>query len=144
MDPLTHAIATAAFVGRTRSALWAGVGADIPWYLLYPWWLVSRRRVKAALRSGDWPMPPLWIRQVHYGTHSLVILGLLAGAARVLGSRRNDWATAWLLHILIDVPSHSRRRMAPRLLWPFSHWAYDGVSWADWIARSMRGLLRRD
>ena len=142
MDPLTHAIVTAAIVGRTRQVLWASVGADIPWYLLYPCWLVSRKRVKGALRSGNWPMPPSWIRQIHYGTHSLLTVGLVVGIAWALGRHRGDWASAWLLHILMDVPSHSRRRMAPRLFWPFSRWAYDGVSWADGIVAFIRRLLR--
>ncbi|HMQ30205.1 MAG TPA: hypothetical protein PKD53_05725 [Chloroflexaceae bacterium] len=49
---------------------------------------------------------------------------------------------SWLLHILVDLPSHRRDPWGPRPLWPLSELAFDGVGWADalvaWIARTVR------
>ncbi len=36
---------------------------------------------------------------------------------------------AWLLHILIDIPTHKRAFFAPQFLTPLSHFNVDGISW---------------
>jgi hypothetical protein len=37
----------------------------------------------------------------------------------------------WLIHILIDVPSHSYKFYPTPAFWPFSAWKFDGFSWAN-------------
>jgi len=130
---------TALLAGRRRRDLLAGLAPDLPWYALYPPWLLNRRGLGPALHSGEWPMPPGWIREAHYASHSLLLLGLLWGAWRLCG-REARWARPWLLHLLIDIPTHSRERLAPRPFWPLSRWAYDGFSWADWLARRLAAI----
>jgi len=55
---------------------------------------------------------------------------------------------AYLLHLLVDIPTHTRDPWAPRPLWPFSDMAYNGVSWAEVLTdamqtcRSIRSQLR--
>jgi len=139
MDPLSHLLATAALVGRGPAELLAGLAPDLPWYLLYPLWLHREGRLRQALRSGHWPLPPRNIQEIHLATHSLLTLGLVAGGTLLTGRRPGRWLWAWLGHILLDLPTHSRGRMAPQPLWPISRWAMDGLSWADtlagWLAR---------
>ena len=142
MDPVTHLLATATLVGRGRVELSAGVLPDLPWYLLYPAWLLYQSKSRAE-RATVWPMPPDRIRMAHYATHSLLSLGALYAVARLFRRRPNRWCLPWLLHILIDVPSHSRERMAPRLLWPLSDWAFDGFPWADWLSRQVQAIAIR-
>jgi hypothetical protein len=48
---------------------------------------------------------------------------------------------AWLLHILVDVPTHSKAKWGPRFLWPFSDFAVDGLSWAEIAFRVLRPLI---
>lgn len=45
--------------------------------------------------------------------------------------RRMQWElVAWLLHIGIDVITHSHKQFyAPAFLWPFSLWTLNGISW---------------
>ena len=132
MDTISHLAITAAMVGRKPKTLLAGLGPDLPWYLCYPLWMLHKRGIHAALRSGDWPLPPRWLQEMDYASHSLLLLALLYLAFWKREKRR--LAAAWLLHLLIDIPTHSRERMAPRPFWPLSHWAYDGISWADHLA----------
>jgi len=141
MDPISHLAITAALVSRQPKTLLAGLGPDLPWYLCYPLWMLHKRGIRAALRSGDWPMPPRWLAEIDYASHSLLFLGLLCVACLKRENRR--LAAAWLLHLLLDIPTHSRERMAPRPFWPFSHWAYDGISWADHIAHLVALLYTR-
>lgn len=45
--------------------------------------------------------------------------------------RRPFWELGgWLLHILIDIPTHSYRFYPTPVFWPLSNWRFDGFSWA--------------
>ena len=143
MDPISHLLICAALVGREPGVLLASLVPDLPWYVLYPAWLLSHGGPETALRSAEWPMPPRWIRRIHHATHSLLLLAVGLGAARLLLARKEaKLAKAWLTHILLDIPTHSRQRMGVRIFWPLSRWAYDGTSWADHAARKVAELLR--
>ncbi|OGO06343.1 MAG: hypothetical protein A2Y73_03930 [Chloroflexi bacterium RBG_13_56_8] len=142
MDPFSHMLVTGLLIDRQPKTMLACLGPDLPWYVLYPAWLLSRRGVGKALQSGEWPLPPRWMRQMHYCTHSLLTLAL---GALILGPRDAEGRKlfgAWLLHILLDIPTHSRRRMATPIFWPLSRWAFDGLSWADQTAHIVATLVR--
>jgi hypothetical protein len=131
VDPITHLVATAVLVGRDRRTLLAGVLADLPFYATYPPWLLWKGTVREALRSNTWPAAPGWMLRAHHVAHSLPLLALVAIAARVRSGAWPPWAAAWALHILIDIPTHSRRHWAPQFLWPLSTVTVDGVSWPE-------------
>jgi len=38
---------------------------------------------------------------------------------------------AWLLHILMDIPTHSYAFYPTPFLWPFSEWKFNGFSWGQ-------------
>ncbi|MFH1084224.1 MAG: hypothetical protein V1772_00475 [Chloroflexota bacterium] len=142
MDPVSHLVCTALLVGRAPRTLVAGVAPDLPWYILYPAWLLARPEARRAARAGAWPLPPEGIRQVHYAAHSLLVAGLCGLALRRRSPAR-AWLWAWALHILLDMPTHARARMAPRPLWPLSAWTLDGLSWADLALSGLRRIVAR-
>jgi len=50
----------------------------------------------------------------------------------------------WGLHIIVDIPTHSRQPWGPRFLWPLSHMAVDGIPWAEAALRALdRAIMRR-
>lgn len=61
--------------------------------------------------------------------HSLIVF-LLAFTLASLVLRRVVLAMlGWLLHILIDIPTHSFSYYATRFLWPISDFRVDGIAW---------------
>ena len=45
--------------------------------------------------------------------------------------RRPIWELGgWLIHILLDIPTHSYRFFPTPVFWPFSGWKFNGLSWA--------------
>jgi hypothetical protein len=38
---------------------------------------------------------------------------------------------AWLLHILVDIPTHSTRFFPTPFLWPISSYEFSGIGWAN-------------
>ena len=90
------------------------------------------------------PLPILQLASMLYDIgHSLivfiVIFGLAAFLLRLelppsLKLWRTSWRTpwemsGWLLHILIDIPTHSYRFYPTPFLWPISEWKFNGFSW---------------
>lgn len=61
--------------------------------------------------------------------HSLIIFLLLFGVVSLLARRIVFELFGWLMHILIDIPTHSLRYYATRFLWPLSDVRVDGIAW---------------
>ncbi len=93
-----------------------------------------------ALRTNDWPTAPVWMDTLHHMAHSLPLVALVAVAVRALRGRCPRWALAWAAHIVIDMPTHSRRNWAPQFLWPLSDVTVDGVSWPELLVRAVRRM----
>lgn len=109
MDPVTHLVITRLCVGAERSVLISGVVADLPFYATYPLWVIWRGELRSSLRQSTWPDAPAWMVLPHHITHSLPLVALLGVLERQYTGAWPRWCTAWLLHILIDIPTHSRR-----------------------------------
>ena len=60
MDPLTHLLATRAFIGRDRTTLLAGIAPDLVFSSTYPLWILRCGRVRAVIDGGAWPVPPIF------------------------------------------------------------------------------------
>jgi hypothetical protein len=74
-----------------------------------------------------------WVYRLYNYTHSLVIWGFVFIILIFWGSQAKwfPWfGLAWLLHILLDIPTHEKRFFAPQFLTPFSNFCVDGKSWA--------------
>lgn len=63
-------------------------------------------------------------------SHSLIIFTLIF-IFIWLFLRRSVWEmSGWLLHILIDIPTHSYQFYPTPFLWPISEWKFNGFSWS--------------
>jgi hypothetical protein len=38
----------------------------------------------------------------------------------------------WLLHMLMDIPTHTYVFFATPIFWPFSAYKFSGIRWAEW------------
>lgn len=62
-------------------------------------------------------------------SHSLVIFALVA-AVIFLWRKKKPWEMGgWLLHILMDIPTHTYEFFPTPALWPISSVKFNGVSW---------------
>ncbi len=76
-----------------------------------------------------------WTSFLYNVGHSLVTFALVFGVLFLI-FRRPIWEVCgWLLHILIDIPTHSYEHYPTPILWPFSSWKFNhGVSWGtSWV-----------
>lgn len=62
-------------------------------------------------------------------SHSLIVF-LFVFAAAYFIFRRPVWELGgWLIHVLMDIPTHSYRFYPTPFLWPVSGFKFDGFSW---------------
>ena len=143
MDPLTHLLITRKFVSPEPATLLAGLAPDVLFYLTYPAWVIYRGQLRVAFSNNEWPQAPQWMYTLHHLFHSLPMLLLVSAAGRLITGRWPLAGVAWGLHILIDIPTHSRRYWAPQFLWPLSPMTVDGLSWVEVVIPVISRLFKQ-
>jgi len=93
--------------------------------------------LRLASGAGPEARGHLGLPHVHIGLplypagHSLIVFLLAFGLLSLLARRVVLEMLGWLLHILIDIPTHSLSYYATRFLWPVSDFRIDGIAW--WV-----------
>jgi hypothetical protein len=151
MEILAHGLWTAAAAITAKRSIparlsigwsvWWGVFPDVMAFgpsIAAALWL----KLAGALAQGGAP------QRIHIGVplypaaHSLIVFGLAFGISSLLARRIVLPMLGWLLHILIDIPTHSLAYYATRLFWPFSDLRVDGIPWwTPWLWASTYGAL---
>ena len=73
---------------------------------------------------------PKWLFAAYSLTHSFIMF-LSVFILVFLLTKKWLWPlTAWGMHIIIDIPTHSSRFFPTPFLWPLSDYKFDGTSWA--------------
>lgn len=72
---------------------------------------------------------PHWAMTLYGLTHSLIIFFIVIAFVYLISRSVPIYVWAWLLHILIDIPTHSRTFLPTPFLWPVSLYAFPGISW---------------
>jgi hypothetical protein len=83
---------------------------------------------QGSLHGGHLPHAHIGLPLYPIG-HSLIVFAAVLGLSALVTRRLVVGLSGWLLHILIDIPTHSFRYYATRFLWPLSNYAFDGVPW---------------
>jgi len=92
---------------------------------------VSARWMDGALSAPDPSLIPNYVHTLYDITHSLVIFAAIFLFIWLV-RRRAYWLFAgWGFHILIDIFSHSDKFFPTPILFPFSNFHFDGISWAE-------------
>ena len=96
---------------------------------------------------SDWPRPAHDLEPVPYTnlqplqlaaslytiSHSLVVFICVFGFIAIVRRKPPRELFGWLLHIAIDIPTHSYKFFPTPILWPISTWKFlYGISWGHW------------
>ena len=73
---------------------------------------------------------PKWLFAAYNMTHSFVMF-IFVFILVYLITKKWFWPlTAWAIHIVTDIPTHSTRFFPTPFLWPSSDYVFNGISWA--------------
>lgn len=79
------------------------------------------------------PQNAFWVFQLSYElyniSHSIVIFFVVFFLAWVMMRRPYLELFGWLIHIIVDVPTHTIGHFPTPFLWPLSEWKFDGFAW---------------
>ena len=155
MEVIAHGLwASAVAIGAKR---WTTVHTPVAWAV---WWAAF----PDVLAFGPSFAFGLWLRltgtpnsgsadghflpHAHIGlplypaAHSLIVFLLVFALTTILARRVVLAMLGWLLHIALDVPTHSLRYYATRFLWPVSDYRIDGIAWwTPWFWAATYGAL---
>ncbi|MEW6051963.1 MAG: hypothetical protein AB1644_12995 [Candidatus Zixiibacteriota bacterium] len=96
-------------------------------------WLSGKKRVMGKVDETTYDelnrTIPRWVFRIYDITHSIPIW--LVGFFLWWWLRGSvPWpAFAWLIHILVDIPTHTKRFFPTPFVWPFSSYRFDGINW---------------
>jgi len=151
MDPLAHGLFANAGrklidpkgkkkVRPILSIFW-GIFPDIAFTLIAPFYIVSILSGRGYEIPKEFAGSLSYVERTFYlFSHSLVValsVILLFTLGRYLIKKK--WKgtfsvfpiemLGWVLHIVLDIPTHSREFYATKIFWPFTDWGFDGIGW---------------
>jgi hypothetical protein len=147
MEIVAHGLwaASAVVAARKKTHVRPHMGWTV-WWAAFPDVLAFGLPIVAGLallaagkdvQSGHFPP------RVHFGlplypaAHSLVVFAAVFGLTCLAWRRVVYSMLGWLMHILIDIPTHSEAYYATHFLWPVSDFRIDGIAWWTpwfWVA----------
>lgn len=156
MDVIAHGLWAAAAASGKRTL----AGRRLPvwwmtWWAMFPDLLAFGPSVAMALwlriaggpdyaraaNRGHFPHADFGL-PLYAASHSLVVFAVVFGLVSAVARRPVLGLLGWLLHILIDIPTHSLRFYATRFLWPIAGWRFDGIAWrTPWFLLCTYGAL---
>lgn len=136
MDTLAHGLWTNVIYHRQRAtnrwwAIFFGVAPDL--FSFGPFFVT--RLISGLWSSGGRPalasIPP-YVSIIYNYTHSVVIW-LIIFVLLVIWLKGRVWwpMFAWLVHILIDIATHTYEFFPTPFLFPLSSWKINAINWAD-------------
>ncbi|HIJ99017.1 TPA: hypothetical protein H1005_03660 [archaeon] len=137
MDFFAHIFWTA-IIFRNQSPLWIPLlFVSIPDSTSWGVWFVQiivtgkfRKTFKNfRKRPPDFSKLPKWVWTLYGASHSIFSFAVVFGTLSLITGKIFIPVLAWLVHILLDLPTHSREFLGTPFLWPLSDWKFPGFTW---------------
>jgi len=93
-------------------------------------------------QSPDFSLVPKWVFTLYGITHSLFAIAAVFLVVYLIFRTIPIFLLAWPVHVLIDIPTHTKNFLPTPFLWPFSSWAFPGISWGTkWFMLANYSLI---
>lgn len=134
MDVFAHWLWTYAIYFKNKYRFLAAFLGVMPDLLAFgPLFLYSIFSNNLTISKPDISAIPDYVFVGYNFTHSIVIFLIIVGVFYYI-TRDIPWvAGGWLLHILIDIPTHTSNFFPTPFLWPLSDFTVSVISWSNMI-----------
>lgn len=131
MDIFSHFLWTFIIFNKyeyLKFALLFGILPDIlSWGIYMSYALIN----KIPFGKPNINLVPKWVFTLYGITHSLFVFVFVFVLLFFIFKEIPIYLLAWLVHIMIDIPTHTRTFLPTPFLWPFSKWTFPGISWGN-------------
>jgi len=131
MDFFSHGLWSYIIFHRSKYVLLAILFGILPDILSWTIFMVYPLKNGFTWKNPDLSLIPKWVFTLYNVTHSLVVIALIFLIVYIIFRRIPLFLFALPLHILIDIPTHSRDFLPTPFLWPISNWYFPGISWGN-------------
>lgn len=138
MDIVSHGLwGGLGFGRRSRSSFWwaffFGIAPDLLSFGIFTAMTFLGFSEHLDWSSGNHPDPsqiPSYVHGLYDITHSLIVFSVVFGLIWLLRKKPLYELSAWGLHILLDIPTHSNGFFPTPFLWPLSDFTVSGIPWS--------------
>ncbi len=74
---------------------------------------------------------PDYVFKLYNSTHSIIVFLIFFIPALIIFGEPALLMTAWLIHVLVDIPTHEKNFFGTKFLYPLSDYSINGFSWAN-------------
>ncbi len=139
MDIVSHGLWGALGFGRrSRASFWwaffFGIAPDLFSFGIFLTLAFFGLSEHPDWSSGQHPDPnqiPAYVHSAYNVTHSLIVFSIVFGVVWVIRKKPLYILSAWGLHILMDIPTHSHQFFPTPFLWPFFEFTVNGIPWSS-------------
>ena len=137
MDIISHGLWGSLVFGRqNRKNFWMafffGIAPDIFSFGVFAplYWLGIVSGPDWSLGPPDPSAIPQYVHSLYHITHSLIVFSIVFSLVWLIRQKPFWEMSAWGLHILVDIPTHSNSFFPTPFLWPFSDFHISGIPWS--------------
>jgi hypothetical protein len=143
MDIFAHFFWTVAIYWQHPKRWLAGLIGVLPDFFSFGIFFVERLATGALTRGPPALFGiPQYVHVLYDITHSAVVFAVVAGVFWFVWRDAFWLLGGWILHIIIDMPTHTDAFFPTPFLWPLSSITVSGISWgSDWFLLANYCLL---
>ncbi len=133
MDTFAHALWSYIIFHNSEFVWYAVLAGILPDVLSWGIYMVVGFYQHKGKKWGkpDIKSIPRWVFTLYGITHSIFSMILVFTITSILLGEFPYFLLAWPIHVLIDIPTHSRDFLPTPFLWPVSDWKFPGFSWGQ-------------
>src|SRR3989344_3042476 len=132
MDTLAHALWSYIIFHNYELVWWAVLFGTLPDLLSWTVWMLWPKKGGFSWKKKpDLNLIPRWVFTLYGITHSIFVMAAVFLAVFLVHGSIPLFLLSWTIHVLIDIPMHTRDFLPTPFLCPISDYKFPGFSWAN-------------
>ena len=129
MDTFAHAFWSYIIFHQSEYVWLAVLFGVLPDLLSWTIYSIYPKKKEFNWKKPNFDLIPNWVFTLYGITHSLCVITFVFSIVFIIFQQIPIFLFAWPLHVLIDIPTHKKDFLPTPFLWPFSKYAFPGISW---------------
>ena len=129
MDTFAHAFWSFIIFYQSEYVWLAVLFGVLPDLLSWTMFMFYPKKKEFNWKNPNFDLVPRWVFTLYGITHSLFVMGAVFLTVFLIFKTIPIYLFAWTIHVLIDIPTHTKDFLPTPFLWPVSKYAFPGISW---------------